>query len=120
VPGVLTQISVVVIGYGVLVALVSAYSIWRWQARPPWLVSLVWMLEFLLAVRALAGLAVFASGDEPRELATHLGYLAASVCVLPIAVGSFDNDDESTWAAAVIGVAAVGVTVISWRLVATL
>lgn len=117
---VLTQISVVAIGYGALVALVSAYAIWRWRARPPWLESLAWMLELLVGLRAVAGLGALASGDRPQELTTHLGYLAASVCVLPIAVGSFDRDDEGAWAAGVIGVAALAVAVMSARMVQTL
>lgn len=112
---VLTQISVVVIGYAGFVALVSLFSIVRWRARPPWLVSLVWMLEFLLVVRALAGLAALGSG-RPDEFATYLGYLVSSVCVLPIAIGSIDQDDEGAWSAGVIAVAAIAVTVIAVRL----
>lgn len=116
---VLTQISAVVIGYGALVAVVALVAILRWRARPPWLVSLVWMLEFLLVVRALAGLGALAAGDRPAELLTYIGYLVASVCVMPIAVGSFEADDEGAWAAGVIAIAALGVTVISVRMVQT-
>ena len=48
---------------------------------------MAWMLEFLLVVRALAGLGAIAGGDRPDSMATHVGYLLASVCVIPIALG---------------------------------
>ena len=48
----LDQISSVVVGYAVLVALVAAYSAYRWRERPPWLDSMAWMLEALLVLRA--------------------------------------------------------------------
>ena len=50
----LDQISWVVVGYAVLVALVAAYAAYRWRERPPWLASMAWMLEALLALRAVA------------------------------------------------------------------
>jgi hypothetical protein len=115
----LDQISWIAVGYAVLVALVSAYAALRWRARPPWLASLAWMLEFLLVLRAVAGLGALAAGHRPEELSTHLGYLAASVCVVPLALQSV-QDDEGPWSVGVIGVAAVAVAVISWRMVATL
>src|SRR5688500_15397189 len=79
----LDQISWVVVGYAVLVALVAAYSWYRWRERPPWLDSMAWMLETLLVIRALAGLGVLLSGTEPDSYSTHVGYLVASVCIVP-------------------------------------
>ena len=118
-PGPLDQISYVAVGYAVLVLLVAAYSAWRWRARPPWLASMCWMLEFLVGLRALAGLGALASGDEPDTLATHLGYLLVSVLVIPLALQSV-RDDESTWSIGVVAVAVVAVAVISLRMVVTL
>ena len=115
----LDQISWVVVGYAVLVALAAAYSAQRWRMRPPWLESMAWMLEFLLAVRAVAGLGALAAGTRPDALSTHLGYLAASVCVVPLALQSVRGDD-GPWSLGVVGVAAVAVAVISWRLAVTL
>lgn len=115
----LDQISWVVVGYAVLVALAAAYAAHRWRARPPWLASMAWMLEFLLALRAVAGLGVLLSGTRPDEYSTHVGYLLASVCVLPLALQSV-RDDEGPWSLGVVGVAAVAVAVISWRMVVTL
>lgn len=115
----LDQISWVVVGYAVLVALVAAYSAYRWRERPPWLDSMAWMLEALLVLRAVAGLGVLLSGTTPDEYSTHVGYLLASVCVVPLALQSV-HDDRGLWSLGVVGVAAVAVAVISVRMVATL
>ncbi len=77
------------------------------------------MLEFLLGLRAVAGLGVLAAGNRPDELGTHVGYLIASVCIVPIALAQV-ADDDGPWSLGVIGVAAVAVAVISWRMLATL
>ena len=118
-PGALDQISYVVVGYAALVVLLAAYSAWRWREQPPWLDSMAWMLEFLLVVRALAGAGALAGGDRPDSLATHVGYLAASVCIIPIALWS-DPEDRSVWSIGVLAVAVVAVGVISVRLMMTL
>jgi hypothetical protein len=115
----LDQISWVVVGYAVLVALVAAYAGYRWRERPPWLDSMAWMLEALLAIRAVAGLGVLLSGTEPHAYATHVGYLVASVCVMPLALRSV-QDDTGPWSLGVVGVAATAVAVISVRMVMTL
>ena len=52
---------------------------------------MVWMLELLLVVRALAGLGALVGGDRPDSTSTHVGYLVASVCVLPIAMSSIEG-----------------------------
>ena len=118
-PGPLDQISYVVIGYAGLVLLVAAYSAHRWRERPPWLDSMAWMLEFLLGVRALAGFGAIAGGDRPDSLATHVGYLIVSVCVIPIALRS-DPEDRSRWSIGVLAVAVLAVGVISVRMMMTL
>jgi heme A synthase len=115
----LDEISWVVVGYAALVTLAAAYSAYRWRERPPWLPSMAWMLEVLLTIRAAAGLGVLASGQRPDDYATHLGYLLSSVCVLPLALRSV-QDDTSPWSVGVIGVAALAVGVISVRMVMTL
>jgi heme A synthase len=115
----LDQISWVVVGYAVLVALAAGYAALRWRERPPWLASLAWMLEALLALRAVAGLGAVLSGHRPDDYGTHLGYLLASVCVVPLALRSVE-DDHGPWSLGVVGVAAVAVAVISVRMVMTL
>jgi uncharacterized membrane protein YedE/YeeE len=117
--GVLDQISVVVTGYAVLVALVAAFAAYRWRQRPPWLDSMAWMLEFLLGVRAVAGLGSVLAGHRPESYSTHIGYLLASVCVMPLALRSV-QDDQGAWSLGVVGVAAVAVAAMSVRIVMTL
>ena len=116
---VLDQISWVVTGYAVLVALVAGWSAYRWRQRPPWLTSMAWMLEALVVLRAVAGLGVLLSGDKPDQESTHLIYLLASVCILPLALRSV-QDDDGVWSLGVVGVAAVVVAAISVRMVMTL
>lgn len=117
-PSVLTQVTWIVIGYGVLVSVLAITAALRWRARPPWLGSMVWMLEFLTVVLALIGAAALLGGEKPESTATHVGYLIASVCVLPIAMRSVE-DDEGVWAVGVIAIAAIAVTVIAVRLLFT-
>ncbi len=117
--GPLDQISVVVVGYAGLILLVAAYAWWRWRARPPWLASMAWMLEFLVALRAVAGLGAMASGDRPESTATYVGYLLVSVLVIPLTLQSLSNDDESPWSLAVVAVGVLAVGVVSVRMMMT-
>ena len=114
----LDMISWIAIGYGVLVALLAAFAAWRWRARPPWLTSTVWMLEFLHGIRALGGVGDLLGGDRPGSMTTYVGYLITSVALLPIALQAVD-EDESVWSVWVIAIAAVAVSVVGWRLVVT-
>jgi hypothetical protein len=116
---VLDQISWVVTGYAVVVALVAGWSAYRWRQRPPWLDSMAWMLEALVVFRAVAGFGAMLAGRKPEELTTHVVYLLASVCVLPLALRSV-QDDRGVWSLGVVGVAAVAVAAISVRTVMTL
>ena len=115
----LDQISWVVVGYAVLVALVAGWSAYRWRERPPWLDSMGWMLAALVGLRALVGLGVILSGRKPDELSTQVGYLLASVCIMPLALRSV-QDDTGAWSLGVVGVAAAVVAVVSVRIVMTL
>jgi hypothetical protein len=113
-PSVSTQVTYIVVGYAALVAVLALVVALRRGERPGWLDQLAWMLEFLLVVRALAGLSAF-SGDGPESMSTYVGYLLASVCVLPIAMQSVKGD-RAPWSSAVVAVAAVAVAVIAVRL----
>jgi heme A synthase len=115
----LDQISWVVVGYAVLIALLAGFAAYRWRRRPPWLDSMAWLLEALLALRAVAGFGVLLSGRKPDEVSTHVGYLLASVCIMPLALRSV-LDDREAWSLGVVGVAAVTVAVVSVRIVMTL
>ena len=113
-PSVPTQITVIVVGYALLVVVLALVVALRGGERPGWLDQMVWMLEALLVVRALAGLSAF-SGDGPDSTSTYVGYLLASVCVLPIAMQSV-KDDRAVWSSGVVAVAALAVGVIAVRL----
>jgi len=117
-PSTLDMISWIAIGYGTLVAIVAVFSAWRWRARPPWLASMIWMLEFLHGVRAVGGLGAMLAGDRPSSVTMYVGYLVTSVALLPVALKSVEKD-ESVWSLGVIAIAAVAVSVVGWRLVVT-
>ena len=117
-PSTLDMISWIAIGYGVLLASLAVYSALRWRARPPWLTSMVWMLELLHAVRAVGGVGALLAGDRPSSMLTFVGYLLTSVALLPLALQSIE-DDESVWSVWVIAIAAVAVSVVGWRLLET-
>lgn len=113
-PSTATLITWIVVGYAALVAGLALLVALRRQERAGWLDQLAWMLEALLVVRALAGLGAF-RGDGPPSTSTYVGYLLASVCVLPIAMKSIEGD-RAPWSAGVVAVAAVAVGVVAVRL----
>jgi hypothetical protein len=114
-PNVSTQITVIAVGYAVLVAVLAGLLAARRADRPAWLDQMAWLLEGLLVVRALAGLGPLLGGDRPPSTSTYVGYLLASVAVLPVAMRSV-ADDRAVWSCVVVAVAAVAVAVIGVRL----
>jgi hypothetical protein len=115
----LGQLTLVAIGYAALVALAALGVTAARRERPVLLDNAVWILELLMAVRVVAGIGTMLKGDRPDELAAHVGYLVASVCVLPIAMQSI-RDDRGPWSSGVVTVAALAVTVVAVRLQMTL
>ena len=71
-------------------------------------------LELGLALQAAIALAGLALGSEPREPATSLGYLAASVLILPAVIPSARS--RSRWDAGVIALVCLALAVVSVRL----
>ena len=114
-PSVSTQITWIVVGYALLVFVLALVAALRRQERPGWLDQMVWMLEVLLLVRALAGLGPLLGDDPPDSTSTYVGYLLASICVLPIAMKSVQGD-RAPWSSAVVAVAAVAIAVVAVRL----
>jgi hypothetical protein len=114
-PSVSTQITLIVVGYAVLVVILALVVALRRRERPAWLDQMVWMLEALLVIRALAGLGAFSGDDKPDSTSTYVGYLVASVCVLPIAMQSV-KDDRAVWSSGVVAVAALAIAVVAVRL----
>ncbi|WP_395693384.1 hypothetical protein [Nocardioides sp.] len=114
-PSVSTQVTWIVVGYALLVVVLALVVAVRRQERPGWLDQMAWMLELLLVVRALIGLGPLLGDDPPPSTSTYVGYLIASVCVLPIAMRSVDGD-RAVWSSAVVAVAALAIGVIAVRL----
>ena len=73
------------------------------------------LLEVLLVVQAALAGADLAGGHRPAELATFLAYLV-SVVLLPVAGLLWARTEPTRWAGTVLGVAALAVAVMVWRL----
>ncbi len=113
-PSVSTQVTWIVVGYAALVVLIALSTALRKRERPAWLDQMAWMLELLLVVRALVGLSAL-GGSGPGSTSTYVGYLLASVTIVPLAMKSVEGD-RAVWSSAVVAVAAVAVGVIAVRL----
>jgi hypothetical protein len=115
--GALTPIAWIVVGYALLVAVAAGVGVALKAPRPRWLDQLAWMLEVLAAVLALGALAALGEG-RPEELTTHLGYVAAIVVMLPLAMVSV-KDDRGPWSSGVVAVAALATGVVAVRIMMT-
>jgi len=113
-PSLATQVTWIVVGYAVLVVLLGALLLRQRAERPPWLDQMLWMLELLLVVRALVGIGPLTGDDPPASVSTYVGYLLASVCVLPLAMRSVAGD-RGVWSTAVVTIAAIAVGVLVVR-----
>jgi hypothetical protein len=69
-PSASTQITWIVVGYAVLVAVLAGAAAARGAERSRWLDQMAWMLELLLVVRALAGLGPLLGDDRPDSTST--------------------------------------------------
>lgn len=111
----LGQLTLVAVGYAVLVTVAAIVLTLLRRPRPAWLDQGVWILELLMAVRVVAGVGSMLNGQRPEAMSSHVGYLAAAVAVLPIAMQSV-ADDRGPWSNGVIAVAALAVAVVGVRL----
>jgi hypothetical protein len=73
------------------------------------------LLELLLLVQLVVAVVALAGGDRPAELTTFLAYLV-SVVLLPVAGLLWARTEPTRWAGTVVGVAALAVAVMVWRL----
>jgi hypothetical protein len=80
------QLLTVVAAYCALVAVVALLAAAGAPCVPALRAGLV-VAELLLVVQALAAAVSLAGGHRPRDPATHLGYLAVSVVLLPLLLG---------------------------------
>jgi hypothetical protein len=74
------------------------------------------VLELLLVVQGVLAVVGLADGHRPVELTTFLAYLG-SVVLLPVAGLLWARTEPTRWAGTVLGVAALTVAVMLWRLV---
>lgn len=115
--GALVPIAWIVAAYALLVTVAGATGVALRAPRPPWLDQLGWMLELLAGVLALGALSALADG-RPDELSTHLGYVAASVVLMPIALLTV-REDRGPWSSGVVAVAALATGVVAVRIMMT-
>ncbi len=88
--------------------------------RTPALLASLVLLEAGALVQAGLDLAGLAGGHHPAERATHLGYVAASVLLLPIVLSSASPERVfGRWDAAIACVGCLGMAVVALRLRAT-
>lgn len=111
----LDPIAWIVVGYAALVTLAAGVGAALRAPRPRWLDQMAWILELCAGVLALGSLAALGSGENPESMATYLGYVAASVALVPIAMGSI-RDDRGPWSSGVVAVAALAVGVVAVRI----
>jgi drug/metabolite transporter superfamily protein YnfA len=114
----LDQLSYVSIVYAALVTIGAAVVFLVRRARPKLLDTAAWILEGLLVLRALAGAGTLLHGERAAEQAPYIGYLIASVCIVPIAMNAV-SEDRSPWSSAVIAVVGLALTVIAARILMT-
>ena len=113
----LDPVAWIVVGYASLVAVAAGVGVALRAPRPRWLDQLAWMLEVLAVVLALGALAALGEG-RPEELTTHLGYVAAIVVMLPLAMVSV-KEDRGPWSSGVVAVAALATGVVAVRIMMT-
>lgn len=114
----LDQLSYVSIVYAALVTIGAAVVFFLRRPRPKLLDTTAWILEGLMALRAVAGAGTLLHGQRAAEQAPYIGYLIASVCVIPIAMNAV-SEDRGPWSSAVVAVVSLAVTVIAVRILMT-
>jgi hypothetical protein len=72
-------------------------------------------LELVLVVQAGLAVVALAGGHRPVETTTFLAYLG-TVVLLPVGGVLWARSEPTRWAGTVLGVAAVAVAVMLWRL----
>jgi xanthine/uracil permease len=111
----LTQLSYLDVAYAGLVAIGAGVVFALRRERPKMLDQSAWILEVLLLIRFAAGVGALLHGQKAAEPSPYLGYLFASVCIMPVALGTM-REDRGRWSSGVIAVVGVALAVISVRL----
>jgi hypothetical protein len=110
---------------GVLAMWTATYAM---HGREPTLrhAAVALVLQAGLALHALGRLATLCGGAKPTDMAVAVGYLIASVLVLPLAAGSVTSlldgrrsVSASGWDAAALSIASAATAVVTSRIDAT-
>ena len=107
---------------GALAAWTATYAV-RGRGPTPQHAAVALVLQAGLALHALARLATLSSSAKPADMAIAVGYLIASVLVLPLAAGSVSSLLEgggsasgSGWDAGVLSLASAATAVVAARI----
>lgn len=118
-------LALAVLGYaGLLAVWAAGAAVLRRPRGPAHSVGLA-VLELMLLVQAvLRGVGMLDGGPAPVEPAVHLGYLGASVLLLPLLLAltrpaGHATRADAAWYSATVAVACVAVAVVDVRLMAT-
>lgn len=105
--------------YAVVLAVLALAAALRPPKRRAHLLTGAVVLEALLVGQAVLSVWSLLQGHRPADPATHVGYLACSVLLLPLLVLRPDGDTDTRWDDAVLAVAAVALAVVAIRAAAT-
>jgi hypothetical protein len=101
--------------YALVLAVLAAGSAALGRRPGPALTGASIVLGIALALQGLLCLTALAGGERPAETGTAVGYLAASVAILPIA-GSVSASEPSGWSSAILALAFLALAVVTMRL----
>lgn len=108
-----------VVLYAVGVACAFAVAAARRRPRSGLLLAALALVELTAVVQAVIDVVDLAGGPPSGDLATHIGYLVASVAVLPAAVAAV-RLDGGRWGSVALAVGCVVFAAVSIRLHQTL
>ena len=73
------------------------------------------LIELALAVQVVVGVVKMAGGERPEEMATFIGYLIASLLVLPVGA-ALAIIERSRWGSAIVALASLVIPVVIVRM----
>jgi hypothetical protein len=112
------SLTLAIVLYGLALAGWAIAAAVSGRPRPHTHTASLVVLELALVGQAVLDLVTPANRHHPAEPATHIGYLLASVVLLP-AFAAYLYGDRGRWASATLAVACVTLCVVSIRLQAT-
>lgn len=111
------SLAVAVTAYALSLAVVAATTLAVGRRPGPALTAGAVVLALALALQALLAVGDLVSGYRPPDPAIAIGYLIASVVILPATIPAA-ADEPSRWAAAMLALASLATAVVALRLLA--